>query len=63
MIEPLKVGGRYNWRGQLQRLVYLRKLGAWHQFAKVDAPDVVWCEVLTSDLFMLEETPAPEETR
>jgi hypothetical protein len=32
------------------------KEGSWHQFAKVDAPFTVWCEVLTDDLRMLEET-------
>jgi hypothetical protein len=31
--------------------------GRWHQFEKVDEPGKVWCEVLTADLHMLEETP------
>jgi hypothetical protein len=58
------VGKPYNWKNQTDRLVYLgyNKAGGgpeggfWHQFAKVDAPDQVWCEVLTTDLHMLEET-------
>jgi len=32
--------------------------GYWHQFAKVESHDVVWCEVLGSDLHMIEETKA-----
>ena len=50
-------GGRYNWRGQPERLVYLGKLGCWHQFKKIGDPREVWCEVLDADLHMLEATP------
>lgn len=54
------IGGRYNWIGQPERLVYLGHNwsgnGYWHQFAKVDAPNKVWCEVQTSDLERFEET-------
>lgn len=49
-------GGKYNWVNQKERLVFTRKLGLWNQFAKVDNPDVVWCEVLDGDLRMMEET-------
>lgn len=53
-------GGKYNWKGQPERLVYLGHNwsgnGYWHQFEKVDAPGVIWCEVLTADLPMIEET-------
>ncbi len=52
----LIVGYPYNWIGQAERLEYLGKEGAWNQFAKVESPDVVWCEVLDRDLHMLEET-------
>jgi len=55
-----KMGERYNWKGQSERLIYLGHHfsgnGYWHQFALVSKPDKVWCEVLTSDLRMLEET-------
>ena len=54
----LKVGGRYNWQYQPDRLIYLGKRGAWHQFKKIGDPREVWCEVLDSDLHMLEETRA-----
>ena len=56
----LKVGGRYNWKNQPERLIYLGHNfsgnGYWHQFALVSVPDKVWCEVLTHDLRMFEET-------
>src|SRR6478609_6700831 len=46
----LRIGGRYNRKNQPERLVYMGmcepRNGPWHQFAKVDAPGVVWCEVL-----------------
>lgn len=54
--SDLIVGGKYNWNHQRERLVYLGKSGSWHQFALVTAPDVVWCEVLTSDLYLMEKT-------
>lgn len=51
---------RYNWKNQPERLIHMGHNwsgnGYWHQFSKVDAPDVVWCEVLTSELEMLEAT-------
>jgi len=56
----MKIGNRYNWKSQPERLIYLGmgKGGSfgWHQFALVDKPEVVWCEVLTEDLHMIEET-------
>lgn len=58
--KQLVVGGKYNWKNQPDRLVYVGlcepRNGRWHQFAKVDEPSVVWCEVLDSELHMLEET-------
>lgn len=55
----MKVGGFYNWKGQKERLVYIgcnwSGNGKWHQFTKV-GEDTVWCEVLTPDLEMIEET-------
>lgn len=53
-------GGFYNWKCQPERLVYLgynwSGNGYWHQFALVNKPDEVWCEVLERDLRLLEET-------
>jgi hypothetical protein len=54
------IDGRYNWRYDKQTLlIFIGKKGSWNQFVKVDAPDVVWCEVLDEDLHMLE--PSKEE--
>lgn len=52
----LVINARYNWKNQQERLIYKGLEKGWHQFAKIDAPDVVWCEVLESDVKMLEET-------
>lgn len=58
--ELLRIGGKYNWKGQAERLVYLGmcepRNGKWHQFAKIESPSVVWCEVLPNELNCLEET-------
>lgn len=50
------VGNKYNWKHQSERLVYLGRAGLWNQFARVEAPTEVWCEVLNLDLHRLEET-------
>lgn len=63
----MRVGGKYNWKGQPERLAYLGRNwsgnGFWHQFEKVDAPGVVWCEVLDSQLDSFEETAAIAATK
>ena len=53
--ENITVDGRYNWKYQPERLIYMGKVGSWHQFAKVEEPFKVWCEVLDSDLASFEE--------
>lgn len=63
-IPQMIVGGKYNWKNQPERLVYMGRKRYpgdgrfWHQFEKIGAPGIVWCEVLDSDLHMLEETLA-----
>lgn len=56
----MKIGGRYNWKGQPERLIFLGRNwsgnGYWNQFARVDLQEKVWCEVLDSDLDMFEES-------
>jgi hypothetical protein len=60
--KTLKVGGRYNWQHQEERLAFMGTQTypgdrrTWYQFEKVDEPGVVWCEVLESDLPLFEET-------
>lgn len=59
--EP-EVGGKYNWVNQPERLSFMGKRKyhgdprTWYLFEKVDQPGKVWCEVLYSDLHMLEAT-------
>ena len=61
----MKIGGKYNWRNQPERLAYMgtKHYGGdrrtWHQFEKVDKPGVVWSEVLEADLSSFEETVQP----
>jgi len=54
------IGNKYNWIGQPERLIYLGDNfsgnGFWHQFAKVETPNVVWCEVKGNQLHLFEET-------
>jgi hypothetical protein len=51
----LQIGKFYNWKHQPERLIYLGMEGPWHQFALVGVAGV-WCEVLNSELKMIEET-------
>ena len=54
------IGGKYNWKNQPERLTFIgrnwRGNGFWNQFEKEDEPGIVWCEVLDSDLHMIEKT-------
>ena len=50
------IGGNYNWKNQSELLVCVGKKGSWHQFENVDEHNIMWCEVLTEDLHMLEAT-------
>lgn len=60
-------GGRYNFKHQKERLIYLgynwSGNGYWHQFAKVIEPEKVWAEVIDRDLSMMEKTitESPED--
>lgn len=58
----LEKGGRYRWKNQPERLIYLGRARypgdsrPWYQFAKVEQPDVVWSEVMEYELRFLKET-------
>jgi len=54
--KELVKGGKYNWQYQPKRLIYLGKHRGWFQFALVEQPNEVWCEVLESKLYMIEES-------
>jgi hypothetical protein len=57
--ENMKICGKYNFKNQHERLIYIGHNwsgnGYWHQFKKV-GENKVWSEVLSSDLWMIEET-------
>ena len=52
----LKIGEKYNWKYQPERLIYVGKQGAWHQFKRIGDSRPVWCEVLSQDICLLEVT-------
>ena len=52
----MRIGEKYNWKYQPERLVYQGKVGCWHQFGLVELPLKVWCEVLEEDLVRIEKT-------
>ena len=55
--DDLVPEGQYNWKCDPHtQLEYVGKAGIWHQFVKIIARDKVWCEVLSSDLHMLEKS-------
>jgi len=63
----LIIGNRYNWKNQPERLVYMGThryrfdVRIWYQFAKVETPTKVWCEVLVDELEDFEETKDQQE--
>ena len=57
VVSALTVGGNYNFKHQSERLKYIGKYGAWHQFEKIGEWGV-WAEILDEDLHMIEETKA-----
>jgi hypothetical protein len=57
VVSSLTVGAPYNFKDQPERLKYIGKYGAWHQFEKIGERGV-WAEILDEDLYMIEETKA-----
>lgn len=53
-------GEKYNWKNQNDKLVYLGRNfsgnGYWHQFALIESPSKVWCEVQDDQLEYFERT-------
>ena len=47
-------GKKYKWKYQVEVLIYLGMCNNWHQFSLAENPDWVWCEVLESDLRLME---------
>ena len=53
--KDLVIGGAYNFKNQPERLEYIGTDKGWHQFKKIEIQGV-WCELLDTDLHMIEET-------
>ena len=51
----MRIGGKYNFVNQPERLIYMGKSGPWNQFELIGRQGV-WAEVLDTDLSMIEET-------
>ncbi len=49
----------WKWTCGDEDLIYVGKSGPWNQFALVESPNQVWCEVLDSDMHMLEGIRMP----
>lgn len=54
-LSALLCGDAYNFKHQPERLKYVGKKGNWHQFEQIGKQGV-WCELLDSDLHMIEKT-------
>tara|TARA_R110002153_G_scaffold78418_5_gene200833 strand:+ start:3281 stop:3535 length:255 start_codon:yes stop_codon:yes gene_type:complete len=58
VVSVLVVGENYKFKNQPERLKYIGKNwsgnGYWHQFEKVGEQGV-WCELLDSDLLLIEK--------
>ena len=52
----LNIGSKYNWIGDSKIMVYVGKKGYWHQFAPVEYPNLICCEVLSSHIQYLEQS-------
>lgn len=50
----LIIGNKYKWKYDNDILVYVGSSGRWRQFA-LASTGKIWCEVLDSDLRMMEE--------
>lgn len=47
----LEIGKKYKWKHRSEVLSYIGEKGGWHQFT---LNSKIWCEVLDSDLWMME---------
>ena len=54
--ESLVIGGRYNFKCQPERLIYVGKKRAWHQFTRIGYDAFIWSSLLGSEICLLEET-------
>jgi hypothetical protein len=57
--DDMKLHHTYRFKGTPEHLVYIGRNwsgnGFWHQFELAEKRGVVWCEILDSDLNLIEE--------
>ncbi|MGI2079207.1 hypothetical protein [Shewanella putrefaciens] len=54
----LILGDTYQFKGGREKIIYVGKQGNWHQFELNGDPGVIWCELLDSDLHLIEKAGA-----
>lgn len=55
----LVIGDKYKWKHETKTLVYVGKCGVWNQFS-LPSTNELWCEVLDSDLYLMERCNASD---
>ena len=53
------IGNKYKWKYENDIFIYVSKNGNWNLFV-LESTSKIWCEVLDSDLHMLEEVKCNE---
>lgn len=56
----LVIGNKYKWKHVNVILIYTGKVAMWNQFA-LETDGSLWCEVLDSDLHLMEEVESLKE--
>lgn len=59
--QTLVKGKQYNWKHDAGNILIYRGYnwsgnGYWHQFEQAGKPGVIWCEITSRDLSMIEES-------
>ncbi len=54
----LTIGEIYQFKGGREKIIYVGKQGNWHQFELNGEAGVIWCELLDSDLHLIEKAGA-----
>ncbi|MCT8871598.1 hypothetical protein [Shewanella xiamenensis] len=54
----LDIGEAYQFKGVRDQIIYVGKEGNWHQFELNGEPGVIWCELLDTDLHLIEKAGA-----
>ncbi|WP_165953475.1 hypothetical protein [Shewanella decolorationis] len=54
----LTIGEIYQFKGGREKIIYVGDYGKWHQFELEGKAGVIWCELLDSDLHLIEKAGA-----